>query len=45
MVGGTLFSAIAIVAATASMPPDPPNKCPVMDLVELIATFRAAQIG
>lgn len=37
--GGTTSWAMAKTVATASTPPDPPNRCPVMDLVELMATL------
>ena len=41
MVGGAIWSRIAITQMPASTPPAPPSKCPVMDLVELTATFLA----
>src|ERR1019366_1861720 len=35
MVGGTIWSRSASTVMPASNPPAPPNKCPVIDLVEL----------
>ena len=39
MVGGATWSRIASTENTASTPPAAPSRCPVIDLVELTASF------
>ena len=41
MVGGETWSCSAMTVNTDSMPPAPPSRCPVIDLVELTTSFLA----